>query len=824
MKSLFLSFLALLLTVPVFSQTKAAAETLLKLQQLPVASRVLYMAAHPDDENTRLISYLQNVEHIETAYLSLTRGDGGQNLIGPELWEGLGLIRTQELLAARSVDHGQQFFSRAYDFGYSKHPDETFEFWKKDAVLSDVVKVIREFRPDVIITRFPTIPGITHGHHTASAILALEGAEAAANPKLFKQWGAAHQVKRVLWNTSSWFYRDHEEDFKKLETLKVDIGRYQPLLGTSVAELAALSRSQHKSQGFGTMAYPGEMPEYFQALDGQALPASIMESVDQSWGRFAGGEALMPLVNKILSSFSVVNPAASVKDLLQLRTALQKSPSSFWQQQKLQEVDGIITDCLGLFAQLELPAAEVYPAEQLKATLKLSTPFDVDVKVDKIKVSQIGEWQIDEKLSANELYQQKIDFTIPANFPLSQPYWLRNAHSAGMFKVTNAQLIGDAQNAPTFLAKLLVKVSGQEFSLNIPVVYQSSDPVKGLIRKPVLVTPMVEIQPNVQEVIFGNQQQKTLQVKLKSKQKVKGILKVESPKNWGVTTAEFPLTLNSQSQSITVKINSPEKAANGFLKFTFVSDQGAIFDQYVQRIEYDHIPTQMMVKDAKVSLKKMKLEVPDREIGYIMGAGDLIPEALREVGMSVKMIDVDKNKRVQLQGLDVVILGVRALNTLPQMKDWMPSLIEFVAQGGTVITQYNTSHRLKTDQIGPYPLKLGRNRVTNELAKVSFVDAKHPVLNNFNKIGQDDFSGWVQERGLYFPQEWDKAYQPILRMADDGESPLESALLVAQHGKGVFVYTSLSFFRELPAGVNGAYRLFSNIIGLQQGQFMADGK
>ncbi|GJM61310.1 PIG-L family deacetylase [Persicobacter diffluens] len=808
-----------------FAQTKSAAELQLQLQKLPVAARVLYMAAHPDDENTRLISYLNNVEHIETAYLSLTRGDGGQNLIGPEIWEGLGLIRTQELIAARGVDHGQQFFSRAYDFGYSKHPDETFGFWDRAMILGDVVKVIREFRPDVIITRFPTTPGITHGHHTASAILALEGVEASADPRQFREWGAAHQVKRVLWNTSSWFYRDHPKDFEALEVLELNIGKYLPLQGQSVAENAALSRSQHKSQGFGSKGAPGEMMEYLVAIDGQATPDEILAGLELSWSRFEGGKSLDKKVANLVEEFQPMAPWKSVPDLLTLKEDLENLPSSFWRDEKIKEVESLIFDCSGLYAQVLFPSSEVFPGEEINLQIKLSHPSNLAIGLESILLSGQELWAGGpQDLIQNELFTKEVSYQVETDKPFSQPYWLANSHGLGNFEVDDVLNIGKADSDPSFKATAQMKINGTPFSCPVPVLFESSDPVKGLIQKPVYNVPKVEVAPAVEQLIFDGEKLKALSIKLTAKVSTRGYLGVQTPAGWEVIMPKGEIEIGPIPQEVVVRVKAPDSADFSALKFYFEESNGQTYTQYVQRIAYDHIPIQIWMHNASVVVKKINLAVPNRKVAYLQGAGDVIPEALKEVGMPVAELDAQQPSAKVLSGYDVVILGVRALNTLENMPEWSPLLKDFVAKGGTVITQYNTSFRLKDDDFAPYPLKLGRSRVTNEQADVQILSPQHPVLTNYNQISQDDFDGWVQERGLYFPQEWDERYEPILSMHDEGEDALNSSLLVAPYGKGVYVYTSLSFFRELPAGVPGAYRLFMNIIGLEKNQFKGAGK
>lgn len=797
-----------------------AARIQLQLQKLNFLGSVLYMAAHPDDENTNIITYLSNEQLATTAYLSLTRGDGGQNLIGPEIRELLGLIRTQELLAARRIDGGQQFFTRAIDFGFSKSPDEAFAIWGKEAVLSDAIRIFRQYQPDVIITRFPPDQRAGHGHHTASAIVAAEAFDQAARadvyPDQVKTLGT-WQAKRLYMNTGRWWNQTVNEETPGVITL--DVGGYNPLLGESYPEIAARSSSQHKSQGWGRAGVRGYRPEFLEFVKGEPARENIFEGIDTTWKRVKGGEKIQPLVNAAIEGFDPRDPAAIVPLLFNIRNHIAALDKSVWSARKLRETEGLIQDCLGLYVEVHAANYQSAPGEPIQASIELVNRSGANVTVGRIAAPAL-QWDsvLSVPLEHNIPRFVKLEGTITPDAPYSEPYWLQSPpQGVGLYTVKDEEKIGMPENPPAVVFSFDIKIGDETLTVRRPMVYQWVDPVKGELWRPFAIVPPVAVNLSQNVLVFGTPEPKqlTLLVKSSTDRRLAGQLKLTLPPGWRVTpdNISFELSGRGAEAAQTVTIYPSSKEYNGVIDVAAVIN-GRSYDESVQVIAYDHIPTQTLLPRAEVKAVRINLKKAGERIGYIRGAGDEIPAALRNMGYDVWEMNDDQITPANLRRLDAVVLGVRALNTNERADYFMPALLNYVREGGTVVVQYNTSARLETENFAPYPIAIGRDRVTDETAKVTIRKPEHRVMNYPNKITSADFEGWIQERGLYFPSEWDDQYDAILSMHDKGESPKNSSLLVAQYGKGYYVYTGLSFFRELPEGVTGAYKLFANLVSL----------
>lgn len=801
-------------------EPKTASEIYWSLQKLNTLGRVLYMAAHPDDENTSLIAYLSLGRQYDAGYLSLTRGDGGQNLIGPELREQLGVIRTQELIEARGVDRGRQFFSRAVDFGYSKTAEETFRIWDREAILADTVWVIRNFQPDVIVTRFNPEDGYTHGHHTASAILAVEAFEAAADPAKFPEqleFVEPWQVKRVVWNTSSWFFRRSGQQFDENDYVELEVGGYSPLLGRSYNEIASVSRSMHRSQGFGTRTDRGSRREYFKVLVGEEMASDLLDGVDTSWNRVEGGRLVQNRVDSIIADFDLRNPANSVPQLIELKGALASIVQSDWVKRKSEEVDAIIVDCLGLDMRMVADVPYVAAGQKIEVTLEALNRTQVRTKLESLRFNFaeeiVGSGKV---LGFNEGIQMLTTVKIPSSMPLPQPYWLERKGTLGMFSVSEQSLIGKAENDPHFYGIASLLVEGEEIELKLPLVFREVDPAFGERIKPVVQLPLVSISFVSSVSLFPNYEPREVTVEVSSLQgTASGQLKLDLPSDWDVTPREISVDpiAEGSSKLFTFLVTPIERSEQAEIQAK-LSRGDEIFSTSVTRIKYEHIREQTIFEPASTEAISLKVEKAGQRIGYIPGAGDSVADSLREIGYEVVELNPKSIDAARLEGFDSVVLGIRAYNTVEGIGSVMDALYAFVETGGTVVVQYNTSHRLNLQNIAPFPLSLSRDRVTDEFAAVEVLAPDHPVLNFPNKIEKGDFDGWVQERGLYFPNEWSDAFTPILSLADPGEPASEGSLLVAQHGDGYFVYTGLSWFRQLPAGVPGAYRIFANLVSL----------
>lgn len=815
---LFLSFIVFSLSS--FSQAPDrlnASEIQLALKKLNVLGSVLYIAAHPDDENTKLITWFANEKLMNTAYLSLTRGDGGQNLIGPEIREALGVIRTHELLEARKIDGGQQFFTRANDFGFSKTPDETFSIWDRDKVLSDMVWVIRKFRPDIIITRFSSTPGGTHGHHTASAILAEEAFYAAADESKFPEQLAlvdVWQPKRLLWNTTWWFYGD-ESKFDKSKLIPVEVGGYNPLLGKSYTEIAAVSRSMHSSQGFGTPQVRGSDIEYLEPIIGGNQP--LFEGLDMTWARVAGGRAIQKMVDKIIATYDPEKPEKIAKDLVGLYKKLKAAPEGHWRNQKMQEVKGLIQATMGLYLEAYAKQYSASPREPVELTIEVTNRSNVDAELLNIRNNANGtDSTVNKPLANNHPLLLNSRFYLPADKPYSQPYWLSLPHGIGMYEVDDQEMIGDPVNVPPVTFDISLNILGEIFTYTIPLVYKTTDPAIGEVYRPFEVTPPVYMNLNEEVYIFPDEEPKNIQVLVGAgKDNVEGTLSLSVPEGWTVSPSSIEVSIptKGRAQTFIFSVTAPSHAEATELKATFAMD-GAKYSNSTVPLNYDHIAKQTLFPSATAKIVRLDVEKKGNRIGYIMGAGDNIPASLQQLGYRVDLLNDDILTDEKLKVYDAVILGVRAYNTIDKLRFNHSALMDYVKEGGTVIVQYNTNSRLVTKDLGPYPFSISRDRITVEDAPVRFLLPEHPILNYPNKITQADFDGWVQERGLYFPNKWSEEYETPISSNDPDEQPLDGGILVASYGKGYYIYTSYSWFRELPAGVPGAFRIFTNMISI----------
>jgi LmbE family N-acetylglucosaminyl deacetylase len=815
-------YAALLLSFLVEAQSPYqpnAAEIKLKLEKLNFLGSVLYVAAHPDDENTRVITYFSKGRLATTAYLSMTRGDGGQNLIGSEIGDLLGLIRTQELLAARRLDGGMQFFTRANDFGFSKSATETFNIWGKNEILSDVIRVYRQYQPDVIFTRFPPDDRAGHGHHTASAMLAIEAFDAASKSEVFPDQiteAGLWQPKRLFINTGRFFNNTISETTPGVTTL--NLGGYNPLLGESYSEIAATSRSQHKSQGFGSRRVRGDQQEFFELVRGDAPGKDIFDGVNTTWTRVKNGEKIKPFVDRVIREFVPEKPAASIPLLLQIRKEIKALENSVWKNRKLQEVNQLIQDCAGLYVEVTANNYWAAPDQPVLAIIELLNRSSADVQVISVQSSDLG---MDSTL--NVALKDNIPVLIRSRKRInnqkkySDPYWLQERHSVGLFTVNNTKLIGKPENDPAIHITFIARINGEPFEITRPLVFRSTDPVKGELYRPFEVVPLVFVNISNGVWVFKDETPKDIEVVLKSATDSvqQGTLKLQLPEGWRSEPAsiDFTVTKRGEEQAKTFKVYPSKTEFSGVLK-AVAEIKGVAYNHALKTISYDHIPTQTLLPVAEARIVRINLNKEGGVIGYINGAGDDVPEALRNMGYEVWEMKNEEVTPENLKRVDAVVLGIRALNTNERIRFMMNDLLEYVNNGGTMVVQYNTSNGLLTDKFSPYPLTLSRDRTTEENAEIRILKPDHPLLNTPNKISSSDFEGWIQERGLYYPNKWDSNFEALLSMNDTGEKPLDGSLLVAKYGNGHYVYTGLSFFRELPEGVPGAFKLFANIVSL----------
>lgn len=817
-------FLVILISSNLFAQVRQqpnAAKIKLGLKKLNFLGTVLYVAAHPDDENTRAIAYLANERLAATGYLSMTRGDGGQNLIGPEIRDQLGLIRTQELLGARRIDGGYQFFTRANDFGFSKSADEAFAIWNKDEILSDVVRVIRQFQPDVILTRFPPDERAGHGHHTASAMLAQEAFELTNNPSVYPDQVSKFgtwQVKSIYTNTGRWWNKDIDATTPGIVTM--DIGTYNAILGKSYSEIAAESRTQHKSQGFGSAGSRGEALEFFEFAKGYHAKKDILEDVNTTWSRVDGGKKIEPLVTKLIQEFKEDDPASSIPMLLQVRKEIRALPNSIWKTRKSDEVDKLIQDCLGLYIGVVADNYYVAPGESVNTSMELVNRSNVPIQIKRIRSGKLGyDSSLTASLNNNKPLEFKTTRKVDTKTTYSDPYWLKEQHSLGLFEVKDKNLIGKPENDPAITYQFEFDILGEQLSIEIPLIYKWTDPVKGELWRPLEIVPPVTVNLSEPVVVFNSAMGKQVAVLAKShsSEAVVGEVKLELPNGWRLDPVSQSLQLDKRGDEKTLRFtvypSAEEMTSTMKVK---INSRNQDYDKSLQLISYDHIPIQTLLPQAEAKLVRLNLKKEGGIVGYIQGAGDEIPAALRNMGYEVWEMKNEEVTKENLSKVDAVVLGVRALNTNERISFFMDDLLNYVKGGGTMIVQYNTNFRMEVakDKFSPYPLTISRERVTDEQSVVKILKPEHPALNTPNKITQKDFDNWVQERGLYFPNQWDPHFEALISTNDPGEAQLDGALLISQYGTGHYVYTGLSFFRELPEGVAGAYKLFANLVSL----------
>lgn len=807
-----------LLAIPALAQQRTSAQLGEDLQKLRVLGSVLHVAAHPDDESTHMLTWFAQQQHWETNYFACTRGDGGQNLIGDEQGVPLGLIRTQELLAARRIDGANQYFSRAFDFGFSKSTDEALGFWDKQLILSDLVWVIRKTRPDIIFTRFPPDARAGHGHHSASAALAIEAYKAAADPKMFpeqlKKGVDVWQAKRLLWNTFR--FPGSANSTISDSQFKVEIGDFLPFLGQSTGELAAYSRSQHKSQGFGFAVDRGRSTEYFATLDGDAPKEYLWDGIDATWNRV--NPSIDALIVPIIKAYNPEKPYESISALLGLKKAIKALPSSPWTLKKIAEIDTWVVQAAGIYLSATTTQGIIASGERLN----IKTEFIVraPISVENVAVSFAEQ----DTTFAGKIQPYKkypLQRSILASTSITQPYWIQETKSTGHFNVSDQQKIGQAKVDPAYTAKATFSIQGEEFSVERPVQELIIDPVKGEILQPITISPktVFNLSSNVVLLPRGSKATKTIQIAITAMAVLKpGKIEVKSgestltaidlkdgmkageKREWPISFSESNLKEGKSSSAVQLHITSGGEQWVDSLE--------------IQTIEYPHIPTQRYFSPVNLSLLHIDFVKKGNRLGYIKGAGDKVPEGLKQMGYQVDFLTEKDLTAANLKQYDVVMTGVRAYNTNEYWENAYPEIMKYIENGGNYVVQYNTASFLgpMKSSMSPYPLLVTRNRITKEEAKPNFLQPNHMLFNKPNKISEADFADWIQERSIYTAETNDPHFEFPLGFSDPNESENKGNIAVTKYGKGQFIYTGLVFFREIPAGVPGAYRLLANLL------------
>ena len=796
------------------------------LEKFNTFGSVLYVGAHPDDENTRLITYFANHERAQTAYLSLTRGGGGQNLIGPELKTTLGIIRSHELLQARSIDGGQQFFTRALDFGYCKHPSEALDTWGHDEILRDVVRNIRRFKPDLIVNRFNhRTPGSTHGHHTASALLSIEAYNKANDPNYDAESAAQYgiwQPKRLFFNTSWWFYGSQEafDAADKTNLLEIPVGQYYAPLGASTGELAARSRSMHKSQGFGSLSSREQETEYLELILGD-LPkdkSNPFEGVSRDWERIGINKDhfIAQSLKDIIENFDFKSPEKHVLELLKVLEELKTLPQNPWKNQKIESLTQIIAQCLGLYVSAESSRSYVTPKDEVMAKVEVTNRSQKTLLLNRVYSDQLYFFENTQPQSINPLASLYVEsLEAPLNsIDLSTPYWLKNEATSGRFNVSNANLIGAAFGPESVSVNLDFSLEGHEFTVKTPLRYKYRDRVQGEVFDPFVVLPALTVSSSEAVMVFNDQKSKSLNITLTAHSDAqKGSLSLQHPDHWRVEPKyiDFEIPKAGSQINLSFDVYPPKETQSGqLIPLVQIGDQ--YYSKSLLEIQYPHIPKITVLEQAQTQVLKMTVSRTTQRIGYIQGAGDEVNKGLEQLGYEVIPIIPEDLNSDQLKNLDALVIGIRAFNTSQALVARMEMINEYIAQGGLLLIQYQTTSGLLTKQMGPIPFDLGRDRVTDQEAPMTFLDAKHPIFNEPNAMSAADFEDWVQERGLYFAQSWGPEFTPLIGMNDPGEAQTKGGLILGHYGKGTVIYTGISFFRQIPEGVAGAYKFLANLL------------
>jgi LmbE family N-acetylglucosaminyl deacetylase len=814
---------------PAFAQRElsGSAEARLALDRLNVVGSVLMIAAHPDDENTALLAYLSRGRKVRTGYLSLTRGEGGQNLIGAEQGDALGLIRTEELLAARRIDGAEQFFTRAVDFGFTKTPEETFEKWGRERILSDVVWVVRRFRPDVIILRFSGTPRDGHGQHQVSAILGRDAFTAAADAKRFPeqlQWVQPWQAKRLMWNPGAFTKEQREEVEKMPNRIVVDPGDYDPILGHSYAEIAGMSRSLHRSQGMGAAERKGSAKDSLITQAGPVATHDIFDGIDITWSRVPGGAAVGNVLAEAAKSFDPENPDRVVPLLLKALKAMASMPKPL-PEEKPKELSEAIALCSGLWLDATADKYAVTPGGGLKFDATALSRDHLAVQVKSIEIEGIApattKSKFGEVLPFNDPQVFAFTATVGEHQPLSQPYWLVEPKQGDTYTIQNQLEVGLPENPPLFNAHFHLRIESEDVELVRPVEYRYIERAQGELTRPVIVEPPVALQWSEAAMLFPQGAAKTAGLQVKANiPKAAGEVRIQVPPGWRISanSEHFQLVDAGEQSALAFQLTPPSGDAQGLLQASAqVGDQSVSTE--METISYPHIPPQVLFPPATAKLVRADVRLIPKTIGYVMGAGDEVPQALQQLGADVTWLGPDELAGGNLSRFDAIVTGVRAYNVRPDLRANQSRLMDYVKNGGTLVVQYNVADGQNPfggittlASIGPYPLTTGSERVTVEEAPVQFPDPASPLLHKPNEITARDFDGWIQERGLYFASKWDDHYQSLFETHDPGQKPQTGSTLYTRYGKGAYVFTALSWFRELPAGVPGAFRIFANLL------------
>ncbi len=789
------------------------AQVRLALERLNTLGSVLMIGAHPDDEHTDTLAYFARARAMRTGYLSLTRGEGGQNLIGSEQGALLGVIRTQELLAARRIDGAEQFFTRAIDFGFSKSPEETLAKWGRDRILSDIVWIIRSFRPDVVILCFSGTPRDGHGQHQASAMLGKEAFAAAADParfpeqlRLVQPW----QARRLVWN----IYGDSDRPGQ----VRVDTGEFNPDLGYSYAEIAGMSRSMHRSQGMGVDRRHGSYVSAFAPMGGEPAVKDLFDGIDTSWSRIPGGAGIGVRLAELLHQLDPDKPAAIVPGLLEQREQVAGIPEP-WRTRKLAELDATAALAAGLWLDADTSDWQTNPGGAFEIVATALRRSSLPVRLMGVSIDgAISTPASATDLPYNEPVRREFKLAVPAAAPFSQPFWLAEPPQGDAYSIRDQQLIGAAENPPLAVARFSLAAGSYVFEVTRPVRHRYVDRTRGALDRPIAVVPPVAVEFIEPVYVLPTEAPRKVELVLRtSVAKASGEIRVRAPAGWGVEPASRPFDAPDASQQLSASFDlvPPANPSRGAIHAAAVMG-GKEIASGMRVISYPHFPPQIVFPAPESELVRAPIQIMVHRIGYVMGAGDQVPDALRQLGCEVALLSASDLATADLGRFDAIVTGVRAFNVRQDLHASRQRLLDYVSSGGTLLVQYNVVDRATSPEmlskIGPYPIQIGHDRVTVEEAPIAFTDSESPLVKSPNALGAHDFEGWIQERGLYFADKWDPHYETLFECHDPGEPAHAGGTLYTRYGKGAYVFTAFSWFRELPAGVPGAYRIFANLL------------
>jgi LmbE family N-acetylglucosaminyl deacetylase len=787
------------------------------LQQLGADKRVLVIAAHPDDENTSLLTFVTRGLGGRAAYLSLSRGEGGQNLIGPELGAGLGVIRTEELLAARAVDGAEQYFTRAYDFGFSRSADEAFRFWPRDSVLADVIDVIRHFRPQIIMSVFWGAERDGHGQHQVAGVL-------------------AHEAYRILAD-SSWgpakLYRSAGRD-GETSTLTIPVGALDPVAGRSYAQIAAASRSRHRSQDMGQLQRPGPAAVRL-ALVARRSPGpdtALFAGVD-TMPPFAHAGRFLALIDSARARLSPWRPADILPQLTRAHALLPASGEAERRATLERAIamaagvslDGITADGIvaaGERLEVEATVWNAGPAEATLAEITVAAPAGRTVTgLDSAPATVVA---------PGAVVTRRFAVAVPADAPRAAPYFLRRPLVGALYDWSGvpAQVRGRPFEPPPLEVRARIITAGVTIGVAREVVQRYRDQAIGEVRRPLLVTRPFEIAVTPGLVVWpvdgapaGTGRRFTVAVTNRTRGSATASVRFTVPDGWRAIPAErLTFEREDETRALQVTLQAPPGVRPGraALRVTVVGADGRISEGALVVIDYPHIRPRAIEAASAADVRVARIALPGmRRVGYVRGASDRVPEELAAIGVPIEVLGPDSLARGELSRYDAIVIGSRAYETEPALAANNDRVLAYARTGGLVVVQYQ-QYQFVDGGYAPYPLAIARphGRVTDETAPVTALHPDHPVFHTPNEIAPADWDGWVQERGLYFAGTWDSTYVPLLESHDPGGPPLAGGLVVAPVGRGTYVYTGLSFFRQLPAGVPGAYRLFLNLLGLRE--------